>query len=69
MKILDIYILPNIYDLGLRFRVPVLKMLCAVSNLQYSLNFLDCFSGACIIVSIETKDIYIIHCLLPSYNK
>ena len=36
---------------------------------SYSLNCVDCFPGACIFVSIETKGIHVLHCLLPSYNK
>ena len=39
------------------------------SSNSYSLNFVDCFLGACIIVSIKTKGIHALHCLLPSYNK
>ena len=39
---------------------------CAASSFQYSLNFVDCFSGACIIVLIETKGIYVLNFLLPS---
>ena len=47
--------------------VSVLKMHCAASNFQYSLNFVDCFSGTCIILLIETKGIYVIHYSLPSF--
>ena len=31
-----------------------LGMHCAASNFQYFLNFVDCFSTACIMVLIET---------------
>ena len=43
----------------------------AASNILYSLDVVHCFSAACIIVDllIETKCVYVIHCLLPSYNK
>ena len=54
------------YDLG-KNAEEVLKMYCAVSNFQNSLNSFDCFSCACIMVLIETKGIYVTHCLLPFF--
>ena len=42
-------------------------MHCAASSFQNSLNSFDCFSGACIMVLIETKGIYVTHCLLPFF--
>ena len=44
----------------------VLEMHCAPLN---SLNLVDCFPGAYIIVTIVMKGIYVLHFLLPSYNK
>ena len=46
--------------------VQVLEIHCAPSNCQYSLNFVDCFPGAYIIVTIETKGIYVLNVLLLS---
>ena len=43
-------------------------MHCAPSNFQYSPNFVDCFPDAYIIVTIETKGIYVLN-LLPSYQE
>ena len=51
------------YDVG-KNAEEVLKMYCAVSNFQNSLNSFEYFSGACIMVLIETKGIYVTHCLL-----
>ena len=47
----------------------VLEMHCAPLNFQFSLNLVDCFPGAYIIVTIVMKGIYVLHFLLPSYNK
>ena len=55
--------LPNMHMTSVKNAVLVLKMHCAVSN------FVDYFSGVCIIVLIETMGIYVIHCLLPSYHE
>ena len=45
---------------SVKIAVSVLGMHCAPSNFQNSLNFVDCFPGAYIIVTIETKGIYVL---------
>ena len=45
---------------SVKIAVSVLGMHCAPSNFQYSLNFVACFPSAYIIVTIETKGIYLL---------
>ena len=51
---------------SVKHSVQDLEIHCAPSNCQYSLNFVDCFPGAYIIVTIETKGIYVLSFLLLS---